>query len=361
MTHSNQTADPIDLRSDTVTRPTPGMREAMAAAIVGDDQYGEDPTVNELEARAAALVGKEAAVLVPSGTMGNLSAVLAHCGRGDEVILGNEAHIFVYESGSPSVVGGVAMHTVGTSRWGTFDLDEVVEAIREDRAGYPRTGLLCVENTFNRCSGVAVPLAHLRDLREIAAARGVPVHMDGARIFNAAAALGVSAAEVAAPVDSVQFCLSKGLGAPIGSLVAGTRGFVERVRRQRKLLGGAMRQAGVIAAAGLVAFDTMIERLPEDHRRARDLAQGISRLPGFWVDLDVVHSNIVVFRQPEAIAKKRFIEALRQEGVLVGDYGMKGLRVVTHYEIADADVVAAVATMERTAVALSEEPARVVA
>jgi len=291
----------------------------------------------------------------------DLSAVLAHCGRGDEVILGNEAHIFVYESGSPSVVGGVAMHTVGTSRWGTFDLDEVVEAIREDRAGYPRTGLLCVENTFNRCSGVAVPLAHLRDLREIAAARGVPVHMDGARIFNAAAALGVSAAEVAAPVDSVQFCLSKGLGAPIGSLVAGTRGFVERVRRQRKLLGGAMRQAGVIAAAGLVAFDTMIERLPEDHRRARDLAQGISRLPGFWVDLDVVHSNIVVFRQPEAIAKKRFIEALRQEGVLVGDYGMKGLRVVTHYEIADADVVAAVATMERTAVALSEEPARVVA
>ena len=358
---SDHRAEPIDLRSDTVTRPTPAMRQAMAAAIVGDDQYGEDPTVNELEARAAELVGKEAAVLVPSGTMGNLSAVLAHCGRGDEVILGNVAHIFVNESGSPATVGGVAMYPVRTSRWGTFDLDEVASAIRENRAGYPRTGLLCVETTFNACSGVAVPLDHIRELRELTAAHGIPMHMDGARIFNAAAALGVSAAAVAADVDSVQFCLSKGLGAPIGSLVAGSHAFIERVRRQRKLLGGSMRQSGVIAAAGIVAFATMIDRLPEDHRRARALAQGIASLPGFWVDLDVIHSNIVVFRQPDAVDKKRFIGALRQEGVLVGDYGTRGLRAVTHYEISDAHVSTAIETVGNVAAALREEPARVVA
>jgi len=351
----------IDMRSDTVTRPTPAMREAMAAAIVGDDQYGEDPTVNELEARAAALVGKEAAVFVASGTMGNLTSVLAHCARGDEVILGNEAHIFIYESGSPAAVGGVAIYPVRTSRWGTFDLDEVAGAIRENRAGYPRTGLLCVETTFNRCSGVAVPLEHLRELRELTSQHGIPVHMDGARIFNAAAALGVGADVVARDVDSVQFCLSKGLGAPVGSLVAGSHEFIERVRRQRKLLGGAMRQAGVIAAAGIVAFDTMIERLPEDHRRAREIAEGLARIPGIAVDLDVVHSNIVVFQQPAGVDKQQFLAALRERGVLVSDYGLKGLRIVTHYEITDDDVREALAALEGVVAAMAGEPARVVA
>ena len=352
---------PVDLRSDTVTRPTPAMREAMAAAIVGDDQYGEDPTVNELEARAAALVGKEAAVLVPSGTMGNLAAVLAHCGRGDEVILGDESHILHYESGGPAVLGGVSMFTVRTSRWGTFDPDEVAGAIRADRPGYPRTGLLCVENTVNRCGGVAVPLAHLRELREIAAAREVPIHLDGARIFNAAVALGSTAAQIAAHVDSVQFCLSKGLGAPVGSLVAGPRSFIERVRRQRKLLGGAMRQAGTIAAAGLVALDTMVDRLEEDHRRARRLAEGIARLPGFRIDLEVVQTNIVVFRQPSHIEKVRLLDALREEGVLLSDYGLKGLRAVTHYEITDDDITRALGAMERVAARLAGEAAHVVA
>jgi threonine aldolase len=351
----------IDMRSDTVTRPTPAMREAMAAAIVGDDQYGEDPTVNELEARGAELMGKEAAVFVASGTMGNLTAVLAHCARGDEVILGNDAHIFIYESGSPAAVGGVAIYTVQTSRWGTFDLNEVEEAVREDRAGYPRTGLLCVENTFNRCGGAVVPLDHLRDLRELTSRHGIPIHMDGARIFNAAAALGVSPAVVAADVDSVQFCLSKGLAAPVGSLVAGSHAFVQRVRRQRKLLGGAMRQAGVIAAAGLVAFNTMIARLPEDHRRARAIAEGLARISGISVDLDVVHSNIVVFRQPEGLDKLQFLDALREQGLLVSNYGMKGLRIVTHYEITDEHVDESLAILARTVQAMSEEPSRVVA
>jgi threonine aldolase len=351
----------IDMRSDTVTRPTAEMREAMAAAIVGDDQYGEDPTVNELEARAAELMGKEAAVFVASGTMGNLTAVLAHCARGDEVILGNEAHIFIYESGSPAAVGGVAIYPIHTSRWGTFDLEEVEGAIREERAGYPRTGLLCVENTFNRCSGVVVPLDHYRDLREITARRGIPIHLDGARIFNAAAALGVTPDVVAVDVDSVQFCLSKGLGAPVGSLVAGSYDFIERVRRQRKLLGGAMRQAGVIAAAGLVAFDTMIERLPEDHRRARVIADGLSQIPGITVDLDVVHSNIVVFQQPEGVDKATFLDTLREQGLLVSNYGLKGLRIVTHYEITDGHVDEALSILERTATVLAGEPSRVIA
>lgn len=348
----------IDLRSDTVTRPTPQMREAMAAAIVGDDQYGEDPTVKRLEDRAAELVGKDAAVYVPSGTMGNLTSILAHCARGDEMIIGDESHIFWYESGGPAAVGGVSPRTVETSRWGTYDLGEVEHAIRENRPGYPRTGLLCVETTYNRCGGVAVSLEHLHALREIAERREVPVHMDGARIFNAAVALGVSAAEVAGTADSVQFCLSKGLAAPVGSLVAGDGAFIERVRRQRKLLGGDMRQSGVIAAAGLVALDTMIDRLPEDHRRARVLAEGLNAVPGLTVDLETVQSNIVVTKTGPSLDKVAFAMALKDAGVLVSDYGLRGLRMVTHYEISDEDVTSALEIVAHVASAMAQEPAR---
>ena len=347
----------IDLRSDTVTRPTAQMREAMATAVVGDDQYGEDPTVRRLEERAAELVGKDAAVYVPSGTMGNLTALLAHCARGDEIILGDESHIFWYESAGAAAVGGISPRTVTTSRWGTYDLQEVEHAIRENRPGYPRTGLLCVETTYNRCGGVAVPLEHLHSLRKIAERREIPVHMDGARIFNAAVSLGVNPAKIADTVDSVQFCLSKGLAAPVGSLVAGESAFIARVRRQRKLLGGDMRQSGVIAAAGLVALNTMTDRLPEDHRRARTLAEGLSAIPGLTVDLETVQSNIVVTRTGPSLDKAAFAMALKDAGVLVSDYGLRGLRMVTHYEISDEDVRSALGVIARVASAMATEPA----
>ena len=341
--------DAIDLRSDTVTRPTPAMRRAMAAAEVGDDQYGEDPTVRRLEERAAELVGKEAAIFVASGTMGNLTALLAHCGRGDEAILGDESHIFWYESGGAAALGGIPFNLRPTSRFGRLDLDDVAAAIREPRAGYPRTGVVCIENSHNRCGGAVLDLEYLRDLRAVCADRGVPVHLDGARIFNAAAALGVPAAAIAAQVNSVQFCLSKGLAAPVGSIVAGDPPFIAQVRRNRKLLGGAMRQAGVIAAAGLVALAEMIDRLPEDHVRARRLAEGLAAIPGVVIDLETVHTNIVLFRPPAGLSHDAVIDRFADHGVRISNYGTRGLRLVTHYEIDDAAVeqtlVAALAVM----------------
>ncbi len=267
----------IDLRSDTVTRPTPAMRQAMAESIVGDDQYGEDPTVDRLEALAAEKMGKEAAVYVPSGTMGNIASLMAWCGRGDEVILGDESHIYWFESGSPAALGGITQFILPTELDGTIDVARIEKAIRPARAGYPRTAAIGIENTHNRRSGRVLPMAYLRELKAMSERAGVPVHMDGARIFNAAAALGVPAAEIAQYADSVQFCLSKGLAAPVGSIVTGTAAFIERVRQQRKMLGGAMRQSGVIAAAGLVALETMVDRLPEDHARAMRLAEGLAR------------------------------------------------------------------------------------
>lgn len=328
----------IDLRSDTVTKPTPAMRAAMAEAIVGDDQYGEDPTVHRLEAMSATLMGKEAAVYVASGTMGNLSALLAHCGRGDEAILGDESHILWFESGGPATLGGIPLFTVRTDRMGLFDLDQLDGAIRTDRPGYPRTGVVCVENTHNRCSGVVVPLDFLRTAGELAHSRGVPVHMDGARIFNAAAYLGVPAWTIAAEADSVQFCLSKGLGAPVGSIVAGSAEFIANVRKQRKVLGGAMRQAGVIAAAGVVALESMIDRLPEDHRRAQLLAEGLDSIPGVSIDRETVQTNIVVFKAPAGIDQTEVLARCKDRGLVVSNYGSRGLRMVTHFEIGDEDI-----------------------
>lgn len=338
---------PIDLRSDTVTHPTSAMREAMAASHVGDDQYGEDPTVNRLEARSAALLGKDAAMFVPSGTMGNLSALLTHCGRGDEAILGDESHILWYESGGPATLGGIPLFTIRTDSRGMFDLNDLDNAIRPDRPGYPPTGVVCVENTHNRCSGVVLPMHYLRDVKALAHAKGVPVHMDGARIFNAAAYLKVSPVEIAAEVDSVQFCLSKGLGAPVGSLLVGNADFIAKARRQRKILGGAMRQAGVIAAAGLVALDTMIDRLPEDHRRARMLVEGLLEIPGVTVDRDAVQTNIVVFSPGQGLDQTAVASDLKDHGLLVSNYGGRGLRMVTHYEINDVAIDAALEIVRR--------------
>lgn len=321
------------------------MRQAMATAIVGDDQYGEDETVHLLEAKAAALLGKEAAVFVPSGTMGNLAALLAHCGRGDEAIVGDESHIFWFESGGPATLGGIPMNLLRTDRWGRLDLDAVAAAIRPERPGYPHTGVVCIENTHNRCSGVPLPLDYLRQLRVVATERATPIHMDGARIFNAAAALGVLPSELAAEVDSVQFCLSKGLGAPVGSLVVGSRDFIANVRKQRKVLGGAMRQAGVIAAAGVVALDTMIDRLSDDHARARRIALALAEMPGVTVDVETVQTNIVVFRPPAGHAAAETVERLAAHGLRVSNYGARGLRVVTHYEIDDEAVEWALAVL----------------
>lgn len=350
----------IDLRSDTVTRPTDAMRRAMAEAIVGDDQYGEDPTVTDLEARSAELLGKEDGMFVPSGTMGNLSSLLAHCGRGDEAILGDESHIFWFESGGPSTLGGIPLFPLRTDRFGRLDLNDVEGAIRAERPGYPRTGLICIENTNNRCSGVVLSVEYLRSLKSLAGDHGIPVHMDGARIFNAAAALGVPAAEIAAEADTVQFCLSKGLGAPVGSMVVGSHEFIANARRQRKVLGGAMRQSGVIAAAGLLALNTMIDRLPEDHRRARMLAFGLVEIPGMDVDLDTVQSNIVVFRVADR-DQAELVTEFKAEGLLVSNYGARGLRMVTHHQIDDTDIARALEIVRSRVAAVAEDGRRVVA
>jgi len=327
----------VDLRSDTVTHPTAAMRRAMAEAEVGDDQYGEDPTVRRLEEAAAAL-GKEAACYVSSGTMGNLIAILSHCGRGDEVLLGDECHVLWYESGGAAALGGLPFNQLRTDRFGRFDPQQVSDLIRAPRAGYPRTGVLCLENTHNRCGGTVLSPEYLTEIATIAHGRGVPVHLDGARIFNAAA-LGVPASTIVASIDSIQFCFSKALAAPVGSIVVGTREFIARVRGNRKLVGGAMRQAGVIAAAALVGLTEMVDRLPEDHVRARHLAEGLAQLPGITVDLETVQSNIVIFKpDPARLASEEFIAGMAEGGVRVSNYGLRGLRLVTHYQITDEDV-----------------------
>ena len=331
----------IDLRSDTVTHPTPAMRQAMANAIVGDDQYGEDPTVQELEALTARMLGKPAALFVASGTMGNLVALLTHCGRGDEVIMGDECHIFYYESGGAAALGGMPFSLLPNGRFGQLDLDRVRKAVRAVRPGYPRTGVICVENTHNRCGGVALGLDYLAELHALAQDAGVPVHMDGARIFNAAAALDCPVEEIARHADTVQLCLSKGLAAPVGSLVVGSEDFIMRARAARKIVGGAMRQAGVIAAAGVVALQTMVDRLPEDHARAWRLAKGLATLPGVTVDLDTTNTNIVIFQTEPAVEHADFVAGMKERGVLISNYGTKGLRMVTHYQIDDAAIGAA--------------------
>ncbi|HMM42234.1 MAG TPA: low-specificity L-threonine aldolase [Thermomicrobiales bacterium] len=328
----------IDLRSDTVTRPTDAMRQAMASAEVGDDQYGEDPTVTRLEQLAARMLGKEAAVFVASGTMGNLAALLAHCGRGDEIIMGDECHIFWYESGGAAALGGMPFSLVPNRASGELDLDIVRQRIRAKRPGYPPTGVICVENTQNRCGGTVVPVEHLAELREIADEHGIPVHMDGARIFNAAAGSDTPVERIASYADTVQFCLSKGLAAPVGSLVAGSDEFIQRARGARKILGGAMRQSGVIAAAGLVALESMVERLPEDHRRARRLAEALAEINGITIDLEAVQTNIVIFKTEPAVEQTAFVERMKSNGVLVSNYGARGVRMVTHYQVDDAAI-----------------------
>ncbi|MFZ1709106.1 MAG: low-specificity L-threonine aldolase, partial [Anaerolineae bacterium] len=285
----------IDLRSDTITRPTLAMRLAMANAVVGDDVLGDDPTVQRLEALAAARLGKEAALFVASGHMGNLVSLLTHCGRGDEIIVGDQAHIFYYEQGSAAVVGGIHPRTVPNQTDGTLALDQIEAAIRGDNVHFPRTRLICLENTHNRCGGAVLDVAYVQAVGALARRHQLKLHVDGARVFNAAAALGVEVRELAADADSVSFCLSKGLAAPIGSVVCGSAAFIQQARRNRKLLGGGMRQAGVIAAAGIVALEQMVERLVDDHANAQRLSAGLSQIPGLTADPARTQTNIVMF------------------------------------------------------------------
>jgi threonine aldolase len=333
----------IDLRSDTVTLPTPAMRRAMAEADVGDDVYGEDPTVNRLETLAAQRLDKEAALFVPSGTMANLICLLSHCARGDEAIMGDMAHTFLFEAGGSAAVGGIHPHTVPNRPDGTLALDELEAAIRDPHNDHhPRTRLICLENTHNRCSGAVLDPGYMIDVRALASRYGLAVHLDGARLFNAAVALGLPAAQIAGDADSVSFCLSKGLSAPVGSLVCGTREFVGRARRQRKLLGGGMRQAGVLAAAGIVALETMVDRLVEDHANARCLAEGLARLPGIVLDPAHIQTNIVIFDLAHgAPSAAELTGAMAQRGVKMGAVSARRVRAVTHYGVEAEDVALA--------------------
>ena len=325
----------IDLRSDTVTRPTPAMRAAMVAADVGDDVFGDDPTVNELERRAADRVGKDAAVFVPSGTMGNLASLLAHCPRGREVIVGDEAHIYHYEAGGASVFGGLIYHPVPTAPDGSLLLEALAEAVRPaaGNAHLAPAGVICLENTHNRMGGTVITPEHTRDVAALASELRLPVHLDGARIFNAAVATELPVTAWTNHATSVQFCLSKGLAAPIGSIVAGPGPFVHEVRRMRKMLGGGMRQVGVVAAAGLVALETMVDRLSEDHAHARLLAAALARLPGVVIDLARVQTNIVIFEPPPSWAPDDFLTAAREAGVWLVSFGGRRIRAITHADV----------------------------
>lgn len=326
----------IDLRSDTVTLPTREMRRAAAEAELGDDVYGEDPTVNELQELAAEMLGKEDALLVTSGTQGNQVAILAHCSPGSEVIIEEEAHIFYYEAGAASALAGVQFRTLGGER-GAPDAGRIREAIRDKDIHFPPTSLICLENTHNRAGGAVIPLEKMEAISEIAREHDIPVHLDGARLFNAAVAAGVPAQKFAACADSVQICLSKGLGAPVGSLIAGSRRWINGARRWRKRLGGGMRQAGIIAAPGIIALRKMVDRLAEDHANARFLAEGLSAIPGIELDPRLVDTNIVVAELIKMEADE-LCAALQERGVLASSFGARKVRFVTHKDISRAQL-----------------------
>lgn len=331
----------VDLRSDTVTQPTPQMRAAMAAAEVGDDVYNEDPSINRLQEMAAERMGKEAGLFVPSGTMGNLAAVLSHCGRGDEVILGNLGHTFLFEGGGIAALGGVHSYVLPNQPDGTLRIEDIRAAVRNPEDPHaPISRLITLENTHNRCGGVPLTVEYMDEVKTVAQAHDLKIHLDGARIFNAAAALGVPVARLTEAADSVTFCLSKGLCAPVGSVLCGSQDFIFRARRIRKQLGGGMRQAGVLAAAGIIALEEMVDRLPEDHCRAQKLAQGLARIPGIKVEREDPPSNMVFFSLDEGVTLTpiEIAERLLAYKVKVGLAGPRRFRMVTHYWIDDEGV-----------------------
>jgi threonine aldolase len=330
----------IDLRSDTVTKPTPEMREAMAEAEVGDDVYGDDPTVNRLQEMAAEMLGKEAALFVASGTMGNLLALLVHCQRGDEVIVGNQSHIYLNEAGGMAALGGIQPCPVQNQPDGTLDLDDILASIRTADVHHPITRLVCLENTQNICGGVPLSLSYIQELGELTHQNNLALHLDGARIFNAAIAQNVPVHELVAPADSVMFCLSKGLAAPIGSMLVGTRKFIAQAHHLRKMLGGGMRQVGVVAAAGIISLERMVNRLAEDHLRAKKLADGLRHVKGLIVDQGSPYTNMVYLNlaQETGVDSRQVKERMGKAGVLVDAENSQRFRLVTHYEIDDKAV-----------------------
>jgi threonine aldolase len=330
----------IDFRSDTVTQPTPEMREAMARAEVGDDVFGDDPTVNRLQELAAEKMGKQDALFVPSGTMGNLAAILSHCQRGDEVIIGQRNHSYQHEAGGLSVVGGISSYQLKNQPDGSLLPEDVEDAIRPDDPHDAITRLVCLENTHNNCGGTVQSPEYTRQVSRLAHNNGLKVHLDGARLFNAAAALGVPARELAEPVDSVTFCLSKGLCAPVGSVLCGDREFIRKAKRARKLLGGGMRQAGILAAAGIIALEKMVDRLAEDHERARKLADGLRQNDCILLDPGTPATNMIFFDlAPHAkLSARQICDRLKPDGILVTPSGERRFRLVTHYWIDDAAV-----------------------
>lgn len=335
----------IDLRSDTVTRPSPAMREAMARAEVGDDVFGEDPTVNRLQEMVAAILGKEAALYVPSGTMGNQLCIKTHTQPGDEVIAEQGAHVFNYETGGAAFLSNVQVHTI-PGKHGHMALDDIKRAVRPTLYYMPRTRLICLENTHNRAGGTVYPLDDIAGIAAFAKEAGIRMHLDGARLWNASVASGVSPKTYAAHFDSVSVCLSKGLGAPVGSVIAGSREFINDARHFRKIFGGGMRQAGVLAAAGIYALDHNIGRLAEDHEKARYLSRELSMIPGFAIDLASVQTNIVIIdiaatgKTPESTLAR-----LRERGVLLTLGNYMGVRAVTHMDVSMDEVKKAAGTI----------------
>ncbi|MDH4239120.1 MAG: low-specificity L-threonine aldolase [Phycisphaerae bacterium] len=337
----------IDLRSDTVTLPTTEMREAIYEAELGDDVFSEDPTINRFENMAAERMGKESALFVVSGTMGNLVCSLTHCARGEEVILGDRSHMFLNEAGGMSALGGIHPHIVANQSDGTMRLEDIEGAIRGSNVHYPRTRLICLENTHNSCNGAALPAEYIESVAAVAKSHGLSLHLDGARIFNAAVALGVDVKELTRCVDSVSFCLSKGLSAPVGSAVCGSSEFIAEARRTRKVLGGGMRQAGIIAAAGIVAMEQMVERLAEDHANARRLAEGIDQIEGLCINAAAVQTNIIYFDLvSDKLDIETFVKKLEKKGVrLLHIGGPRRCRAVAHYGIEAEDIDVTLAAM----------------
>ena len=332
--------DYIDLRSDTVTKPTPEMREAMAEAEVGDDVYRDDPTVNRLEALAANMLGKESALFVPSGTMGNLLALLVHCQRGDEAIVGDKSHIYLNEAGGMSALGGIQPCPVPNQKDGTLALDDILASIRTEDVHHPITRLICLENTQNICGGIPLTAAYTREVGKLARKNNLSLHIDGARIFNAAAAQNVSIRDLVDPADSVMFCLSKGLASPVGSMLVGTSKFIARARHLRKMLGGGMRQVGVLAAAGIISLEKMTTRLADDHARARKLADGLRNVKGVLVDEGSPYSNMVYLNLASDVKvdAAKIIDSALKQGVLLDCENARRFRLVTHYWVDDKAV-----------------------
>ena len=336
----------VDLRSDTVTRPTAGMRAAIAAALVGDDVFDDDPTVHALQDRVAALLGKERALFVPSGTMGNQAAIRSLTVPGDEVVLERDSHIFNYEAGGAAALSGVQLCPLAGTR-GALDPAQVLAAVRPDDVHNPVSRLLCLENTHQRSGGTVIGLAELTQTANAARERGMAVHLDGARLWNAIVATGVPAVRWAEPFDTVTTCFSKGLGAPVGSVLAGDAEVIARARRARKMFGGGMRQAGLLAAACLYALDHHVDRLADDHRRARSLAERIARIPGLSIDPAAVATNIVFFEvEDPAWDAASVVRAAGERGVRLSAYGPRTVRAVTHLDVDDAGIERAAAALE---------------